>query len=207
MRHAPGALGHLPHQRRRLGHQDQEHPREGRVRGPVLLGQLVLAHPGGTVAERDPAPLGVGVHPAAEAAGHLAQVLLVEGRVRAGQLAPPVAEPAALLPQREVAVEHDAVHTVVAPVQQIRIVVGDLVIVFHASILLHRGRGVKLLAVRRASFSQRRLGKSLEPTSPISIVSLLAHADLPGRVRAKDLSWPIEKVTLDTLTCATAGDI
>jgi hypothetical protein len=39
--------------------------------------------------------------------------------------------------QREVAVEHDAVHTVVAPVQQIRKVVGDLVMSFHASILRH----------------------------------------------------------------------
>ena len=128
----PGALGHLPHQRRRFGHQDQEHPGEGRILGPVLFSQFVLALPGGTVPEWDVTPLGVGVHPATEAARHLPQVLLVERGVRARQLPPPVAEPTPLLPQGEVAVEDDAVHAVVPPVQEIRRVVRELVMCFHA---------------------------------------------------------------------------
>jgi hypothetical protein len=132
MGHTAGALGHLPHQRRRFGHQDQKHPGEGRILGPVLFRQFVLAHPGGTVAEWDVPSLGVGVHPATEAARHLPQVLLVERGVRARQLPPPVAEPTTLLPQGEVAVEDDPVHAVILPIQEVRIVVGELVMCFHA---------------------------------------------------------------------------
>ena len=173
MGHAPGALGHLPHQGRGLGHQDQEHACEGRVGGPVPFGQLVLAHPGGTVAEGNPAPLGVGVHPAAEPAGQLPHMLLVESGVRAGQLPPPVTEPPALLPQGEVAVEDDAVHAVVPPVQQIRIVVGELVMGFHApdGTTSRRWRG----AARRpaSSFFPAASGKKRRTYFPESLANAL----------------------------------
>ena len=77
--------------------------------------------------------LGVGMHATTEAARHPEQVLLVEGLVGARQLAPPVAEPPALLPQREVSVEHDPIRAVVPPLQELLVVVREIIVGFHAA--------------------------------------------------------------------------
>lgn len=69
VRHTAGARDYIPDQRRRLRHQNQEDPREGRVGGPVLFGELVLVNRGGTVRGRNVRSLGMRVHPATETVG------------------------------------------------------------------------------------------------------------------------------------------
>jgi hypothetical protein len=109
-----------------------------------------------------PSP-GGGMHPATEPARQVQQVRLVKALVGAGQLAPPVAKPTALLSQREVAGEHDPIHAVVPALQQVGIVLGELIRLFHAArIIRDRRVGRWLLAARRAPFSKRSLGKSVD---------------------------------------------
>src|SRR5713101_2483600 len=163
MWHPAGAGGHLPHQRRRLRHQDQKQPREVRGSRPMLFGEFVLAHAGLAVDEGDSATLGVGMHPPTEAAGHPEHVLLVQGLVRAGQASPPVAKPAPLLAERKIAVEHDPIRAVVAALQQFLVVVREIIIPVHATIVPDRAHGHRRLAPSgRASFPKRSLGESVE---------------------------------------------
>ena len=101
----PGGLraADLPHARRRLRGQDQEHPRPGRrVRGQVLLGDQVLALPGLAVDHRDAVGLAPRLDPAGEPARHPHQVRVVQLLVGAVvQPPPPGPEPARVVPQRE----------------------------------------------------------------------------------------------------------
>ena len=69
----------LPHTRRRLGSQHQEHPRTGRrVSGQMLLGDLVLALPGPAVDHRDAIGLAPRLDAAGEPARHPHQVRIVQ---------------------------------------------------------------------------------------------------------------------------------
>lgn len=86
------------------------------IPGQVWLGQFVLALPRGTVDQRDPLFFGPGMDTPAEATGQTLQVGFIQGLVGSGQRSPPGAKTAALLTQREVTVEHDAINTVVATV-------------------------------------------------------------------------------------------
>jgi hypothetical protein len=115
----------------------------------MLLGELVLAHAGLTVKERNPVTPGEGMNPPAEAARHPQQVLLIQGLVGPGQLAPPVAKPAAGLPERVIAGEHDPIWAVVSPLQQLLIVVGKVIVEFHAGSVRAPSRSSKVLRGRR----------------------------------------------------------
>jgi chromate transport protein ChrA len=157
-----GRDGDLPHQCRRLRHQDQEQSRKLRVSRPVSLGQFVLAHARLAVDQGDSPPLRVGVHPATEPPGHPQHVLLVEGRIRAREAPPPVAKSTPRLPERKVAIEHDAIRTVVSALQQVLVVVRKIIILFHAP---DHARSRSWLPAAhppgRASSPKRRLGKSV----------------------------------------------
>ena len=72
----------------------------------------MLTHPGGRVDERNTLFLGPGMQASAEATGEAVQVGLIERFVRAGQCPPPGAKAIALLTEREIAVERDAVNAV-----------------------------------------------------------------------------------------------
>src|SRR4051795_2885110 len=70
----------------------------------------------------------VTVHTAAEPPGHAHQVVVVQfviGTVM--ESAPPRAEPTSRIAQRAVSIQNDAIHAVVAAVQQIRILCAQLV--------------------------------------------------------------------------------
>src|SRR5207249_3777727 len=87
--------------------------------GQVLLGDLVLAVLAAAVDEGDPAGLGEGPDPAGETSRHPHEVRVVELVVTAAmQGPPPGAEPAGVVAQPEVGVQHDSVHTVVAAPKQ-----------------------------------------------------------------------------------------
>jgi hypothetical protein len=112
---------HLPHRRRGLRGQDQEHSRAHRVRGQVLLGDPVLALPA-LADDRHLVGRSPRLHPAGEPAGHPHQVRVVQLLIGAAvQSAPPGPEPARVVPQREVGVEHDPVHAVIRAGQQIAV--------------------------------------------------------------------------------------
>ena len=115
--------------------------------------------------------LGVGMHPTAEAPRHPQQVLLVQGLVGAGQLSPPVPKPASLLPQREVAVEHDPIRAVVSSLQQLLVVVRKIIILIHPTIISDRAHGHRLLAPPGASlfFQAQAWGKRSVLDGPSSM--------------------------------------
>jgi hypothetical protein len=62
-----------------------------------------------------------GSDPAGEPVGHPHQVRVIQLLIIAVQPPPPGPEPARVVPQREVGVEHDPVHAVVAARQQIAV--------------------------------------------------------------------------------------
>jgi hypothetical protein len=74
----------------------------------------------------------------AEATGQTLQVGFIQGLVGAGQRPPPGAEAAALLTQREVAVEHDSINTVIATVEELVVVGTEIVNLFHGYCALAR---------------------------------------------------------------------
>ena len=123
----------FPYQRRGLGYQDQEKSLKLRIAGPMLLGQLVFAHPRLTMEERNTLLFGIRMDPATEASSHPLQMFLIEALVGIGQLSPPVAKPAALLAQGKIAVEHNPVHTVITSFQKLFVVLGEIVIFHQAS--------------------------------------------------------------------------
>ncbi len=125
----PGAgAGHLPHRRRRPGHQDQEHARADRVLAQELLGDAVLAVLGRAVDHRHPVRSRPRPYPPGEPAGQPDQVRVVQRLITViVQPAPPRPEPARVVPQREVRVEHDPVHTVIRAGQQLPVAFGEFI--------------------------------------------------------------------------------
>ena len=125
---AAGGPGDFPHAGRRLRGQHQEHPRAHLIGGQVLLGDQVLALPGLAVDHGNT----VRVRPRLDSAGEPARephqagvVQLIVGA--AVQAPPPVPEPARVVPQREVGVQHDPVHAVIAPGQQVPVPLGEVI--------------------------------------------------------------------------------
>jgi hypothetical protein len=155
--HPSTGAGDLPHRGDRAGHQDQKHPAHHLVGGQVLLGDLVLAFPTLAVDHRDAVRGGRGPDPAGEPAGHPHQVRVVELLVVAVQPSPPGPEPARLVAQRVVGVEHDPVHAVVAAVEQIAVALAEPV--------GHLGR-LPSAAPPGATDSEQRLGIGLAKLGP-----------------------------------------
>jgi hypothetical protein len=87
----------------------------------VLLGDLMLAFPTLAVDHRDAMRGGRGPDPAGEPPGHPHRVRVVQLLVVAVQPPPPRAEPARVVAQRVVGVEHDPIHAVVAAVEEIAV--------------------------------------------------------------------------------------
>ena len=120
---------HLPHRRRRLGHQHQKHPDADLMAGQVRLGDAVLALPGRAEDHRHPVGRTPRLDPPREPARHSHQVRVVQlGVAVAVPAPPPGAEPARVVPERIERVEHDPIHAVIATGHQIRIPQAELVI-------------------------------------------------------------------------------
>ena len=118
----------LPHWRHRAGDQDEKHTRSHRVGGQVGLGDQMLALPAAAVDDRDLVGLGKGADSAGEPARHAHQLGVVQLLLGAFvQAPPPHPKPARVVPQREVGVEHDAVHAVVGAGQQLVIPLAQLI--------------------------------------------------------------------------------
>ena len=123
--HPAGRAGDLPDRGHRARHEDQEHPAIHPVGGQVLLGDLVLAFPALAVDHRDAVRGGRRADPAGESPGHPHQVRIVQLLIVTMQASPPGAEPARVVTQRVVGVEHDPVHAVVAAVEQIAVALAE----------------------------------------------------------------------------------
>jgi len=92
------------------------------MRGEVFLSDPVLALPGLAVDHRNPIGRAPRLDPAGEPPGHPHQVRVVQLVIAAVvQPPPPAPEPARPAPEREVGLQHDPVHAVVAAAQQIAI--------------------------------------------------------------------------------------
>jgi hypothetical protein len=119
---------HLPHRRRRLGHQHQKHPDADLMTGQVRLGDAVLALPGLTEDHRHPVRGAPRLDPPREPARHPHQVGVVQlGVAVVVPASPPHPKPARVVPERKERVEHDPIHAVVAAGHQIRIPQAELV--------------------------------------------------------------------------------
>jgi hypothetical protein len=87
---------------------------------------LTLTTP--TVDDRDLVGIGPGPHPTGEPTGHPHQMRVVQFLVATLMPpSPPHPKPARVVTQREVGIEHDAVHAVIAARQKIAIAFGELV--------------------------------------------------------------------------------
>jgi hypothetical protein len=91
----------------------------------------MLALSRGTVDQGDTLFLGPGMDTSAEATGQTLQMGFIQGLVGTGQVPPPSAEPAALLTQREVPVEHDSINAVITTVQEPLVVGTEIGNLFH----------------------------------------------------------------------------
>ena len=86
-------------------------------------------------------------------------MLLVEALIGAGQITPPTAKTASAVAAREIAVKYDAIHTVIASLQRITEILGEVIILFHdKDALISPGHDA---TAQSASFSKRSLGKSV----------------------------------------------
>ncbi len=126
----PNAAGRraldVPHPRHRPGDQDQAHAFPDGVGRQILGGDLVLALALAAVDDRDAVGLGEAPQAATESPGHAHEMGVVQVRLgAAGQSPPPLPKPTRGVAQREVGVEDDAVYAVVAPLQEIAVLVAQ----------------------------------------------------------------------------------
>jgi hypothetical protein len=126
--HSTTGASDLPHRRRGTRHQDEKHPWSHGVRGQVLLSELVFALATLAVDDRDPVSRGRRTQPAGEPPGHPHQMRVVQLLIGVTmQPPPPHPKPARVMTQREVGIEHDAIHAVIAARQKIAITFTELV--------------------------------------------------------------------------------
>ena len=119
---------HLPHRGRRLGGQDQENPGRHRVLLQVLLRDQVPTLPGRAEDQRDAVRRCPGLDPAGEPAGHPHQVRVIQPIVAAAVPPPPPApEPARVMAQRVIGVQHHPVHAVIRTGQQVPVPLGEVI--------------------------------------------------------------------------------
>jgi len=117
----PGAAD-LPHGGRRTSYQDQEHAHPDRVIAQVLFGDPVLALLGLAVDHRHLVCLGPGANAAGEPAGQPHQMRVVQLLVALLMPTPPPdPEPARVVPEWVIGVEHDPVNAVIAAGQQLAV--------------------------------------------------------------------------------------
>jgi hypothetical protein len=148
-----GRAGDLPDRCDRPGDQDQEHPPLHLVGREVLLGDLMLALPARAVDHRDALRPSKATHPSGEAPGHAHQMRVVQLLVVTVQAPPPGPEPAGVVTQRVVGVEHDPVDAVVAAEQKSAVPLAE-------PVLGHLDR-FPSAAPPGATDSERRLGIGL----------------------------------------------
>jgi hypothetical protein len=126
----PGPLGplHLPYRCRSTSHQDQKHADPNRMVAEVVLGDPVFAVPGSAVDHWHPVGAGPTADPAGEPAGQPHQMGVIQ-RVVAVVVPtpPPGAEPAWVVTQRIVGVQHDPIHAVIAAGQQAGVACAELI--------------------------------------------------------------------------------
>jgi hypothetical protein len=148
-----------PHARRGLRGQHHEHPRAHLMDAQVLLGDQVLALPGLAADNRDTVHVPPGFQPAGEPAREPHQVRVVELLIAViVEPAPPAPEPARIMAQGEVGIQHDPVHAVIAAGQQVPVPPGE--IISHAPNVPGSPRPVSRTA-RRATPSGRSPGRSV----------------------------------------------
>ena len=109
----------VPHRGPSAADQNQKQPAGDLGLGQVFLGKVVLALSDRTVDDRNAVGFGIAAHATAETACHAHQVGVVQRVIRSGQRPPPQTEPAGTMPHREISIQHDPVHAIVAAAQQI----------------------------------------------------------------------------------------
>src|SRR6476620_1402622 len=160
MRHLALATCDLPHQGGRLGHQNEKKAGKVRIFWQMLFGEPVLAFSSGAVDKRQAVGFGIVVDPSAKSSRHAYQMLLVEALIGAGQIAPPTAKTASAVAARKIAVNYDAIDTVIAPLQGVTEIVREVIVLFHAKDApISSGHDA---TAQSASFSKRSLGKSVD---------------------------------------------
>src|SRR4029450_5895665 len=111
------------------------------------------------VDERKALGFGIVVDPSAESSRHAHQMLLAEGVLGAGQIAPPSAETASAVAAREISVKNNAINTVIAPLQRVTEIAREVIVLFHdKDTPISPGHDA---TAQSASFSKRSLGKSV----------------------------------------------
>src|SRR5258708_26464710 len=106
--------------------------------------------------------------PPAEPPRQAQKVRLVEGVIRAHQLAPPSAKAAAGVATAEIAVDDNPIHTIIAPFNQILIVRGEVIVLFHPRSLPERrllGKRVGTEALRASGQAERGAGPPPSPAA------------------------------------------
>jgi len=131
---------HFPHRRPCFGHQNQEHSRPPIVFGQISLCGQELLLLGRAIYQRYASVLGEGPYPASETSGHAHQVGRIQIHIRAVQGTPPDAHAAGILPHPKVGVQHDAVHAVVAILDQVVVMFGEFIHAVHQKPITSRSR-------------------------------------------------------------------
>ena len=112
-------LPHIPHARLRPAHQDEEQSPLHDGCFPVLFGNIVLPFSGAAVDHGNLVGLGIGANATAEAASQAHQVVVVEGLVGTGSASPPSPETGGFVPHSIVAIEYDAIDTIITAAQKV----------------------------------------------------------------------------------------
>lgn len=119
---------HFPHGGGCFRDQDQEHPGPDGVGGQIVLRDPMLPFPGAAGDHLDLVRGGPGPDPAGEPARQPHQMRVVQRVVAVVVPAsPPHPEPARIVPESEVGVDHDPVHTVIAAGHQLGIAGAQLI--------------------------------------------------------------------------------
>src|ERR1022692_2748951 len=116
----------------------------------------------------------IGPQPSRERSGHVPQLVVIEVHIAAVELPPPRAQPPAGLAHRKVGVEHDTIHAIVASLQQLRVITGQLIARIHPPSLTPLRRSFMAVRSQRTSFSQRKSGK--RPSTYLCFLCLLLCA-------------------------------
>ena len=127
-----GVAFHFPDRRRRIPTDHQKQATKCRILGQVRLGQFMLPLTGSRLDDRNPLLAAERMQAAGKCPRHLPQILVIQLRVVAVQVAPQGAYAATGLPHREESVEDDAIHAIVGPLQQLGVIVIKIIGRVHA---------------------------------------------------------------------------
>jgi hypothetical protein len=115
-------FGYFPDQSGCFGHQDQKQSLIMWILWQICLCQLMFAGSRGTIDDWQRIFFGPAAQAAAEPAGHVLQMFLVQAVIGTVEITPPGSKATALLSKGKVAVEHNAVDTVIVAIEKIFVI-------------------------------------------------------------------------------------